>query len=106
MLTIQWHGEHLVLDGRGGLFWPARSTLIITDPHFGKDAHFRQRAIPVPHGATHSDLQRLSQVIDAHAARHLVILGDFFHAAEGAKSRDTADALRAWRSRHPQLDVK
>ena len=86
MLTIEWQGEHLTLDGRGGLYWSARGTLIIADPHFGKDAHFRQKAIPVPHGTMDSDLKRLSAMIDSHAARRLMILGDFFHTAAGARS--------------------
>lgn len=106
MLTIDWSGQRFTLDGRGGLFWAVRQTLIIADPHFGKDAHFRQKAIPVPHGATHSDLQRLSAMIDTHSALRLVILGDFFHAAAGATSCDTADALRAWRRRHPALEIE
>jgi DNA ligase-associated metallophosphoesterase len=106
MLTIEWLGQHLTLDGRGGLFWTERRTLIIADPHFGKDAHFRQKAIPVPHGATDSDLTRLTTMIGSHAPARLVILGDFFHAAAGATSRDTAHALRAWRTRHPALEIE
>src|SRR5262245_2931295 len=106
MLTIEWHGQRFTLDGRGGLFWTERRTLIIADPHFGKDAHFRQRAIPVPHGSMHADLTRLSAMIESHAPRRLVILGDFFHAAAGARSRDTGDGLHAWRARHPQLQIQ
>jgi len=106
MLTIEWQSEHFALDGRGGLFWSARSTLIIADPHFGKDAHFRQRAIPVPHGTMPADLARLSEMIESHNARRLIILGDFFHAAAGARSRDTEADLRTWRARHANLDIR
>ena len=106
MLTIEWQGEHFTLDGRGGMFWTGRRTLIIADPHFGKDAHFRQRAIPVPLGTMHADLLRLSAMIEAHDARRLVILGDFFHAAAGARSRDTAEALCAWRASYPRLEIE
>jgi DNA ligase-associated metallophosphoesterase len=106
MLTIEWHGQHFTLDGRGGLFWTARRTLIIADPHFGKDAHFRQKAIPVPHGTMPADLARLSEMIESHNAQRLIILGDFFHAAAGARSRDTEAALRIWRNGCPRLDIR
>lgn len=106
MLTIAWYGQRFTLDGRGGLLWHDRRTLIIADPHFGKDAHFRQRAIPVPLGSLHADLLRLSAMIEAHGAARLVILGDFFHAAAGARSPETFDALRAWRDSYPGLEIQ
>ncbi|MBI5864779.1 MAG: hypothetical protein HZB38_09770, partial [Planctomycetes bacterium] len=85
MLSIEWHGESFVLDGRGAISWPARRTVILTDPHIGKDAHFRRSAIPVPFGSTLADLERIRALLSDHGADHLLILGDFFHAAEGAR---------------------
>ena len=105
MLEAMWHGERLLFDGRGALGWPAREMVIITDPHFGKDAHFRKQGIPAPAGPLQNDLARLTAIVRDHAVKHLRILGDFFHAADGARARDTLEGLSNWRAAHRQLRI-
>lgn len=105
MVEAIWHDERLVFDGRGALGWPARAMVIVTDPHFGKDAHFRKQGIPAPAGPLQNDLHRLTAIIRDHAATHLRILGDFFHAADGALARDTQEGLSNWRAAHPHLRI-
>lgn len=105
MLEVDWHGERLVLDGRGALGWSARGMVIITDPHFGKDAHFRKQGIPVPAGPLYRDLERLSAIVRDHRATHLRVLGDFFHGADGARARDTLGGLTRWRGEHLKLQI-
>jgi DNA ligase-associated metallophosphoesterase len=80
------------------------STLIITDPHFGKDASFRSFGIPVPHGTTQSDLSRLEALTIDHKVRRILILGDFFHSKESLTSQ-TSQALINWRTRHNEIEV-
>jgi DNA ligase-associated metallophosphoesterase len=72
--------------------------------HLGKDAAFRARAVPLPHGSTRSDLDRLSAALTETGADRLVILGDLFHAAAGMTDA-TLDALEAWRDRHAGVEV-
>jgi hypothetical protein len=35
-------GEKLGLFAERAIYWPARSTLLVADPHFGKAATFRR----------------------------------------------------------------
>ncbi len=65
MIEIDWGGERLVVLAERALYWPRRRTIIIADPHFGKAATFRQAGIPVPHGTTATDLDRLRRLLPA-----------------------------------------
>ncbi len=78
--------------------------LIIADIHFGKAAAFRAHGIPVPSGTTTDNLQRLDALIAAYEVAHIVFLGDFLHARAG-RAIATLQALQAWRSRHPALQL-
>ena len=102
--TLTWAGERLVLLPQRALHWPAASTLLITDPHFGKGATFRQAGLPVPRGGTQADLAKLEQALLATRAERLIILGDFFHTRTSRAAHVLA-ALQSWRDRHASLAV-
>lgn len=94
---------HLLPDR--AVFWAAESALIISDPHFGKASSFRRSGVPVPHGTTPRDLDRLTTLLEATSAARLIILGDFFHHRTGQCDR-TMDLLAAWRRRHSGLKIQ
>ncbi|MEP7062526.1 MAG: ligase-associated DNA damage response endonuclease PdeM [Betaproteobacteria bacterium] len=92
-------GEPVELHAMRALYWPRERKLFVADVHLGKAAALRAGGIPLPRGATASDLARLSALIGATGAATLVVLGDFLHAASGRV--DALDiAFRAWRLRH------
>ena len=97
-------GEELVLLADRAAYWPARATLLVADPHFGKAATFRAAAIPVPAGTTDATLGRLDVLIARTGARRVVFLGDFLHARAG-RSPATLKAIEEWRGRNGSLDV-
>ncbi len=76
----------------------------VADAHFGKDAVFRARGIPVPVGSTANNLMRLDILIAEFEPAMLVFLGDLLHARE-AHAKETLDALQVWRARHAGLRV-
>ncbi|WP_424361173.1 ligase-associated DNA damage response endonuclease PdeM [Methylocystis parvus] len=91
-------------DYRGLTLLPERAvwqsqtrTLWIADLHLGKAASFRAHGQPVPRGTTQENLARLGALIDAHDARRLVVLGDFFHARSG-RTQGLLTQLREWRA--------
>jgi DNA ligase-associated metallophosphoesterase len=84
--------------------WQASAgALWIADPHFGKAASFRAQAIPAPGGTTRENLRRLGELVDAHGARRLVVLGDFLHA-RGGRTTALLAQLRAWRAARADLE--
>lgn len=84
------------------LFWRARRILVVADVHLGKAATFRALGVPVPHGTTTGNLERLSRLIDRVAPASVVFLGDLLHAKEALGPRVVA-SLAAWRERHGEV---
>lgn len=103
-LAWQWHDEQLVLLPERALWWPARETLFIADPHIGKAATFRATAMPIP-DTTAADLTRLDATLEQSAATTLIILGDLLHARRG-RCASTFALVEQWRGRWPQLHIK
>ena len=104
-LTIDINGHALVLSADRAAFDPRLNTLFIADAHFGKDAVFRARGIPVPVGTTGESLARLDALVAAHRPESIVFLGDLLHARE-SHADETLDALAAWRARHRALRTR
>lgn len=102
-LTVDCAGEALVLHPERALEWPARSTLFVADPHFGKDAHFRDAGIALPDGTLDEDLARLDALLARTRATRLVMLGDVVHARPG-RAAGWVERVGAWRSGHDGLD--
>ena len=103
-LTVEIAGHALVLSSLRAVFDPALRCLFVADAHFGKDAVFRARGIPVPIGSTADNLMRLDILISEFEPAMLVFLGDLLHARE-AHAAETLDALHVWRARHAGLRV-
>ena len=99
---VQWVGETLALLPGRAISWPAGGVLFVADLHLGKAATFRALGQPVPGGTTAQNLARLDALLALHEARHLVLLGDFLHAAQ-ARTPALLAALQAWRERHAGL---
>lgn len=103
-LPVEVAGHPVVLSSLRAMFDPALRCLFVADAHFGKDAVFRARGIPVPVGSTADNLARLDRLIAEFEPGLLVFLGDMLHARE-SHARETLDALHAWRARHALLRI-
>ncbi|WP_213781673.1 ligase-associated DNA damage response endonuclease PdeM [Caballeronia sp. dw_276] len=101
-MTVDAGGHALVLSAARAAFDPVLKTLFIADAHFGKDAVFRARGIPVPEGSTAETLARLDALIVTHRPACVVFLGDLLHARE-SHAAATLHALAEWRLRHAAL---
>lgn len=97
-------GERVLLHPARAVIWPARATLLIADPHFGKDDIFRRAGIALPRGPAIADLQKLTELLTANACTRLVILGDFVHGATRAGD-SFLHAFRLWRQAHANVTV-
>jgi DNA ligase-associated metallophosphoesterase len=92
-------GEEVVLLADRGLFWPARSTLIVADLHWGKAETFHAAGIPIPGGILAYDLARLSRMLASTGASRLLVLGDLAHSGVGLAG-SMIDTVSAWRALH------
>ncbi len=73
-------GEELILTNQRVVFWSKTKTLILSDLHIGKTAHFRKNGIPISSEVLQKDLERLEALISHFQPKTLLIVGDLFHA--------------------------
>ncbi|MEO8304684.1 MAG: ligase-associated DNA damage response endonuclease PdeM [Betaproteobacteria bacterium] len=97
-------GEDVELFAERAMFWPRASTLFVADVHLGKAAAFRAGGVAIPRGTTANDLARLTALIGRTRCEHLVILGDFIHAA-ASRVAALDVAFIGWRDAHPALAI-
>jgi uncharacterized protein len=103
-MNITCAGEQLTLSADRALFWPARATLLIADPHFGKDEIFRRAGLPIPEGVVTRDLARISGLLRHYSADRLVVLGDFLHGPR-KWSEGFHEEFSTWLNDHRQLRI-
>lgn len=75
--------ETLLLDALGAAFWPAESTLIVSDLHFEKGSSFARKGQLLPPYDTMTTLARIADLFARHKPRRVIALGDSFHDGEG-----------------------
>lgn len=97
-------GARLQLLPQRAACLPDQGVLLVADAHIGKAQSFRKLGVPVPEATTAGTLQRLDDALQACGARHVVFLGDLLHAAR-SRTAGTLDAVTAWRTRHPSLQL-
>jgi len=103
-LPVEVAGELLTLLPDYAVYWNDERTLIIADPHWGKEATFRAHGIPIPPGVMRRDLMRLTECVIRHGAERLVVLGDLMHARKGRDEAATIAEIAAWRQMVPKLE--
>ena len=74
-----------VLTNQRAMFWTAKNTLIFSDLHLGKTAHFRKSGIALPSSLIVEDLKRLSRLIVHYQVERLIVVGDFLHAGKNSE---------------------
>jgi len=103
-LTVEVGGRPLLLLAQRAAFLPDVHTLLVADAHLGKAQTYRRLGVPVPGGTTAQNLQTLTLLVERHAARAIVFLGDLLHSRH-ARSPATLTTFDAWRERHPALTL-
>ena len=60
---VQFKDAILEVTNQRVLYWGAKESLILSDLHIGKAAHFQKSGIPIPKDVLTTDLERLKQLI-------------------------------------------
>ena len=97
-------GETVRFLADRALWWPRARTLFVADVHLGKAESFRALGVPVPSGPTQATLERLTRLVRACSAAHLVVLGDLLHA-RAAHTDAVMKPFGDWRSAHASLRI-
>ena len=105
-MTIQFReiickNEQLLLTNKRAVYWPKNKSLILSDLHIGKAAHFRKFGIPISNDVFKDDLNKLDQLISFFDVERLIIVGDLFHAENNKEVLD----FQIWKGNHNTLQV-
>lgn len=65
----------------GALFWEEKSTLVVSDIHFGKVSHFRKHGAAVPQKAIQKNFDLLENIVHQFKPKTICFLGDLFHSS-------------------------
>lgn len=101
-LQIETPAGSLCLSVFKAAYSADHKALFVADVHMGKASSFRQLGVPVPHGTSADNLDRLSQAIDFFQPEVLFILGDFLHS-KLAQHRALLDQVTEWSACYPGL---
>jgi len=93
--------ERFIALSARALWWPATSTLVVSDLHFGKASHFRRHGIPIPLATDEADLTRLGILITQYAATRLLIVGDLVHS----KVANEWEIFCRWREQYDRTEM-
>lgn len=91
---LRFAGEMFEPLVSGGLWWPARQTLLVADLHLEKLSSYARRGSLLPPYDTSLTLKRLADDIERTGATEVIALGDSFHRDEGTETLLDADKLR------------
>jgi DNA ligase-associated metallophosphoesterase len=96
--ALFFHGETLHLLPSGGLFWPARKTLTVSDLHLGKSERLARRGgALLPPYETQATLEKLDRDLEATQAQTVICLGDSFDDLAALDGLE--EAARLWLAR-------
>ncbi len=96
--TLFFHGETLHLLPSGGLYWPARKTLTVSDLHLGKSERLARRGGSLlPPYETQATLEKLDRDLEATGAETVICLGDSFD--DLAAVQGITESSRLWLAR-------
>jgi uncharacterized protein len=102
--ALFFHGETLHLMPSGGLYWPARKTLAVSDLHLGKSERLARRGgTLLPPYETQATLEKLDRDLEATDAETVICLGDSFDdlaAADGIEETSRLWLTRLMAGRH------
>ena len=86
------------------IYIPQAGALILADVHIGKAATFRSLGVPVPHGTTNGNLERISHLIDQLQVQTLYFLGDLLHGPVAMRPR-IIESIAVWRAQHSAINM-
>lgn len=99
--AFSFKGEEMFLLAEKGIWFPAHQTLLISDTHLAKGAHFRKSGIAIPKALAQQELSLLSDMIDQMNPKKLIFLGDLFHS----DINNDFSWFSLWREMHQQIEM-
>lgn len=79
-MEINIRNNEFHLHSSGAVFWKQQNTLLISDVHLGKIAHFRKNGLAIPSMPIGENFKRMDEVVALYNPATIIFLGDLFHS--------------------------
>jgi DNA ligase-associated metallophosphoesterase len=99
--AFRFREEEMLLLAEKGIWFPSHQTLLVSDTHLAKGAHFRKSGIAVPTALAQQELSLLSDLIDQISPKKLIFLGDLFHS----DINNDFSWFSLWREMHHRIEM-
>jgi DNA ligase-associated metallophosphoesterase len=83
------------------IWWKEEKTILISDLHIGKIAHFRKAGIAVPPKAAEQNFRQLDELMNSYPVQRIVFVGDLFHSDLNSEW----DLFCSWRNRYTAVEM-
>jgi uncharacterized protein len=100
ILAQKINGTEFVLSKERVIYWPAATTLLLSDLHLGKTGHFRKNGIGIPQTIFAEDMQRFASNISFFKPDRIIIIGDLFHSHHNLE----LEMFSKWRNDFSTID--
>ena len=95
---ITWATHKLILTNKKAIYWQGQRTLILSDLHLGKAAHFRRNGIPIPAQIHQKDLDLLEILLHYYDVQKVIVVGDLIHANANGEVLDFNNFLQKFQA--------
>ncbi len=83
------------------ILWRDQNTLLVSDLHIGKIAHFRKAGIALPHTAIQENFNRLDHLLAYYPIERIIFIGDLFHSDINIEWKE----FYFWRRRYSRVNM-
>ena len=79
-MQLRLKNNTLILLPQKAVWWVEKKTVLISDLHIGKVAHFRKAGIAIPQQAAEENFSKLDEIMRLHDVKCVIFVGDLFHS--------------------------
>ncbi|HET9055030.1 MAG TPA: ligase-associated DNA damage response endonuclease PdeM [Cyclobacteriaceae bacterium] len=100
-MELRIRNNTFLLLPQKAMYWKEQRTVLLSDLHIGKIAHFRKGGIAVPQEGIQNNFKRLDEVIAATNPANLIFIGDLFHS----DMNNEWSQFCTWRKQYPGIKM-
>lgn len=100
-MELRIRNNTFLLLPQKAIYWKEQKTILVSDLHIGKIAHFRKAGIAVPQEGSQNNFTRLNEIIANTNPTNILFVGDLFHSDVNQEW----DQFCAWRKLYPTIKM-
>jgi uncharacterized protein len=100
-MELRIRNNTFLLLPQKAIYWKEQNTILLSDLHIGKIAHFRKAGIALPQEGAQNNFNRLDEIIATTQPTNILFVGDLFHSDVNQEW----DQFCNWRKQYPNIKM-